>query len=65
MFEISDCGFSFFLHFLVRHETMRMYRYDARASLHDLSEFDGDSWNKQYQVQSNCFRLICCEKYDH
>uniref|UniRef100_H2ZBC0 Suppressor of white apricot N-terminal domain-containing protein n=1 Tax=Ciona savignyi TaxID=51511 RepID=H2ZBC0_CIOSA len=32
-------------------------RYDCRASLHDLSEFDGDSWNKNHQFSEEEGRL--------
>ncbi|XP_076802858.1 uncharacterized protein LOC143446889 isoform X2 [Clavelina lepadiformis] len=32
-------------------------RYDCRASLHNLSEFDGDSWNKDYKLSEEESKL--------
>nr|CAB3266014.1 splicing factor, suppressor of white-apricot homolog [Phallusia mammillata] len=36
---------------------IKIDRYDCRASLYDLSEFDGDSWNKTYQQSEEETRL--------
>nr|XP_026692111.1 splicing factor, suppressor of white-apricot homolog isoform X1 [Ciona intestinalis] len=39
------------------HANILIDRYDCRASLHDLSEFDGNSWNKKHQLSEEEVRL--------